>query len=149
MDTKKQKLLLELLISSPDTFALCQNIVEASYFDPELRNTATFMLNYYTEYSGTPTPAQVKAETGLAVELHVVTLDMVQYCAHEVELFCKHAAMKQATLALPELIKAEKYAEAEELVKNAATVSLTDNLGLAYFKDVDERIVRVMTSITK
>jgi len=38
MDDKKQKLLIEYLVSSPDTFALCQGIVQADYFDPEYRN---------------------------------------------------------------------------------------------------------------
>ena len=43
MDSKKQKLLIEYLISSTDTFGLCQGIVQSEYFDPEFRNTVKFI----------------------------------------------------------------------------------------------------------
>ena len=47
MDTQKQKLLMEYLISSSDTFALCQNIINPTYFDPELRNAVAFIKDNY------------------------------------------------------------------------------------------------------
>jgi len=144
MDTKKQKLLIEYLISSTDTFALCQNIVVSDYFDPEFRQAVSFIKEYYDEYSATPSPVQLVAESGVDFELHDIKTDEIKYCAAEIEKFCKHSAMRKASNALPALIKEGKYAEAEEVVKDAVMVSLTNELGLRYFEDVDARLERML-----
>jgi replicative DNA helicase len=144
MDSKKQKLLIELLISSPDTFALCQNIVDPSYFDPEFRNSVEFVKKYYDDYSTTPSVKQIEAEANQVFRMHDVARDEIKYCAAEIEKFCKQGAMKKASLALPGLIKEEKYAEASEMVKEAVLVSLTKELGLRYFETVEERLERML-----
>jgi len=144
MNSKKQKLLIELLISSPDTFALCQNIVDPTYFDPEFRNSVEFIKKYYDDYSSTPSVKQIEAETNQVLKIHDVARDEIKYCAAEIEKFCKHGAMKKASLALPGLIKEEKYAEAENMVKEAVLVSLTRELGLRYFETVEERLDRML-----
>ncbi len=144
MDSKKQKLLIEFLISSADTFALCQNIIEPSYFDPEFRNSVTFIKQYYDEYSSTPSPIQIEAETAQEFRTYVILPDEIKYCTIEIEAFCKQSAMKKASLALPTLIIEKKYAEAQELIKDAVLVSLNKNLGLRYFDTVDERLDRML-----
>jgi len=144
MDTKKQKLLIEYLISSTDTFALCQNIVVADYFDPEFRQPVAFIKEYYDEYSATPNPIQIEAETSIQFGTHEIRTDEIKYCSAEIEKFCKHSAMRKASNALPALIKEGKYAEAEEVVKDAVMVSLTNELGLRYFDDVDARLQRML-----
>jgi len=144
MESKKQKLLIEFLISSSDTFALCQNIVDPSYFDPEFRNSVEFIKQYYNDYSTTPNPHQIEAESNQKFETYDIQPDEIKYCAREIEKFCKHSAMKKASLAMPQLIKEGKYAEAEELVKGAVLVSLTNELGLRYFDTVEERLERML-----
>ncbi len=144
MDSKKQKLLIEFLISSTDTFALCQGIIKSEYFDPEFRQSIDFIKEYYDQYSSTPSPKQLEAEAGQSYELCEIMPDEIKYCSAEIEKFCKHSAMKRASNALPALIKEEKYAEAEELVKDAVMVSLTNELGLRYFEDIDGRIDRML-----
>lgn len=145
MDSKKQRLLIEYLISSTDTFALCQNIVVADYFDPEFRQSVAFIKEYYDEYSATPNINQIEAEAGIVFKTHDIQPDEIKYCATEIERFCKHSAMRKASNALPALINEGKYAEAEEVVKDAVMVSLTNKLGLRYFDDVDERLHRMLT----
>ena len=144
MDSKKQKLLIEYLISSTDTFALCQNIVVSDYFDPEFRQSVAFIKEYYDDYSATPNPIQIEAEAGVVFGTHNIQPDEIKYCASEIEKFCKHSAMRKASNALPALINAGKYAEAEEVVKDAVMVSLTNELGLRYFEDVEGRLERMM-----
>lgn len=144
MDSKKQKLLIEFLISSADTFALCQNIVDPSYFDPEFRNSVEFIKQYYEDYSTTPGIHQIEAESNQKFETHDIRPDEIKYCAAEIEKFCKHSAMKKASLAMPTLIKDGKYAEAEEMVKEAVLVSLTKDLGLRYFETVEDRLERML-----
>ena len=145
MDSKKQKLLIEYLISSTDTFALCQNIVVPDYFDPEFRQSMTFVKEYYDEYSSTPNPKQIEAEAGVVFDTHNIQADEIKYCAAEIEKFCKHSAMRKASNSLPALINEGKYAEAEEIVKDAVMVSLTNELGLRYFEDIEGRIQRMLT----
>ena len=140
MDIKKQTLLLEYLISSSDTFAICASIVKPSYFDPELRNTVTFIHQYYEDYNSTPSPKQVEGETGVALELEVVTKDQIAYCANEIEAFCKRQAIQAAVLASPPLIQKGDYGKVEELIKDAVTVSLNRDLGLKYEDDPEERL---------
>lgn len=144
MDSKKQKLLIEFLISSTDTFALCQSIIKSEYFDPEFRQSIDFIKSYFDEYSALPNPKQLEAEAGQVYETCDIMPDEIKYCSTEIEKFCKHSAMKRASNSLPALIKEEKYAEAEELVKDAVMVSLTNELGLRYFEDVDARIARML-----
>jgi len=147
MNSKKQKLLLEYLLSSSDTFALCHGILQSDYFDPEFRNTVEFIFDYYEQFSSTPTPKQVEAETNLSLELYdILGNDEIGYCSAEVEKFCKRRALEIATLSLPGLIEKGDYGEAEKVIKDAVTISLHRDLGLSYFENVKERLDRVNVS---
>lgn len=131
----KQRLLVEYLISSPDTFARCKGIVKSEYFDPEYRKSVDFVHTYYDKYSATPTPGQVKAETGIALELQQVTRDQIAYCSDEIEVFCRRRAVQQAILKAPKMIADEDYGGVEQLIKDAISVSLNRDIGLDYFAD--------------
>mgnify|MGYP001822436168 CR=1 FL=1 len=144
MDEKKQKLLIEYLLSSPDTFALCQNIVDPEYFDPEFRESVRFMKQYYEDYSTTPSNNQVLAETNNEFVHRDVAPDEIEYCSHEVEKFCKRKGIEKAILASPQLIEDGDYGTVEQIIKDAVTISLNKNLGLNYFETVDERLEMMM-----
>jgi KaiC/GvpD/RAD55 family RecA-like ATPase len=143
MEDKKQKLLLEYLISSPDTFALCTSIVVPDYFTPELRNTVKFVQQYYDSYNSLPSPQQIQAETDIELGKHEITRDQIEYCANEIEAFCKQSAIEKAILKSPELIEQGKYGEVEQLIKDAVTISLNRDIGLEYFENVRERLERM------
>jgi len=143
MDNNKQKFLIELLISSPDTYAMCQGIIKASFFDPEYQRVITFIVNYFNEYSTTPNPKQIEAETNQSLTLHTITTDQVSYCADEIEEFCQKRAMEEAAILAVELItKDGKHAEAAAVMVTASQISLSKNLGLSYFSSVEERLQR-------
>lgn len=144
MDSNKQKLLLEYLTSSPDTFGVCQAIVEPKYFDPEFANAVRFMKEYYEEYSTTPDERQIKAETGIELERVEVKRDQLEYTTNQVEAYCRQKAIEQAVLSSPTLIKDGKYAEVEKAVRDAVLVSLNRDLGLRYFEDPEERLQRLL-----
>jgi len=143
MDIKKQKLLVEYLLSSTDTFALCQSIVRADYFDPELRSSVKFIKEYFENYHTTPDVDQVEAETGFEFKPRKIDRDQVSYCADEIEVFCKERAIEKAILAAPEFLKKGDYGKIETLIRDAITVSLHRNLGLRYFDDVEARLERM------
>lgn len=140
MDNKKQKLLLEYLISSPDTYALCSSIVEPDYFDPEFRNAVKFTHEYYDEYHKTPSTDQIEAETGVKLSTQQVTSDQLEYTTDQVEQFCKRRAMEKAVLESVPLIENENYGSVEKLIRDAVTVSLNRNMGTDYFRDPEGRL---------
>lgn len=144
MDNNKQQLLIEYLISSPDTYALCSGIVEPSYFDPEFRNAVDFVHSYYDEYHSVPAPEQIKAETGVELTKQQITRDQIEYTANEVEKFCKRRAIEKAILESPKLIESKDYGKVEEIIREAITVSLNRNLGTDYFDDPEERLRQAM-----
>lgn len=147
MDNKKQKLLLEYLVSSPDTFALCKGIVNSSYFDPEFRKTVEFMHEYYDKYRAVPNTDQIDAETSVQLKQRPVTRDEIEYCSKEVETFCRRRAMEQiVTSKAPKLITEGNHGELERLIKEAMAISLTKDLGLAYFEKPEERIARMLAT---
>lgn len=139
---KKQKLLLEYLISSNDVYAMCSSILDPNYFDPELKKVAKFMDEYYGKYHTIPKPEQVGAETDVELTSHVLTKDQIQYCANEVEAFCKRRALEKAVLGAGPLIEKGDYGQVETLVKNAITVSLNRELGTQYFENPEDRILK-------
>lgn len=136
----KQKLLLEYLISSADTFALCKSIIQSDYFDPEFRKTVDFLNTYYDKYSATPNPDQIHAETGVKLKLRQVTHDEIKYCSEEVEGFCKQGALEFAVREGMKHLKNGDGGKIESLIREAMSVSLTQNLGLSYFSNPAKRL---------
>lgn len=145
MDSKKQKLLIEYLLSSVDTFALCQNIVKSEYFDPEYRNAVKFIKTYFDKYHTTPDIDQVEAETTLKFDVQPISIDKVSYCADEIETFCQYSAVVKAVMESPKLIQQEDYGTVLKNVQDAVAVSLNRNLGLRYFDNVEDRLERMST----
>lgn len=139
-NSTKQKLLIEYLVSSPDTFALCKSIVKAEYFDPSLRKTVDFINDYYDKYHSTPNAEQIAAETGVKLKEQKVTRDQVAYCSTEVEAFCRQMGLQKAIFAAPEIIQKGDYGKVEQSIRDAIAISLNKDLGIDYFKDPLDRL---------
>lgn len=138
--TTKQQLLLEYLVSSVDTFALCKSIVKPEYFDPELRRSVEFIHDYYDKYSSIPTSDQIEAESNLVLKTRQVTRDQIAYCADEIEQFCRKKAMQQAIIQASKFIEKDDHGAIETLVRNALSVSLNRDLGISYFDKPLDRL---------
>jgi len=140
----KQQLLIEYLVNSPDTFALCKAIAKAEYFDPEYRKTLEFIHEYYDKYNSTPKPDQIEAETGVEVNTRQVTRDEIKYCSEEIETFCRRKAIEKAILSSPALIDKGDYGQVEHIIRDAISISLNTDLGVDYFADPTARLERMM-----
>lgn len=140
MDAEKQKLLIEYLISSPDTFALCQNVVKADYFNPEFRNAVRFIKEYYEKFNTTPAPEQIKAESKQLFVKRTVEYDQIEYCSKEVEAFCKRKAMEDAVIKGAKMVNDGDYGSVETLIRDAILISLNQNLGTKYFDNPLKRL---------
>lgn len=140
MNNKKQQLLVEYLISSPDTYALCMSIVKPSYFDPELQGAVAYLEQYYNEHHALPAPEIIEAEVGRAFNRREITKDKIEYCANEIEKFCRNKAVEEAFVKSVDLYKAGNLDEIHTLMKEAVMVSLNRDLGIDFFEDIETRL---------
>lgn len=140
MNSDKQKVLLQYMLSSPDTFAKCKGIVKSSYFAPEHRKAVDFIHLYYDEYHNLPDLDLIAAETKSKFKHVDITRDKVNFCCNEIERFCRQSAVVEAVKNAVPLIDAEDYGLIESMVKAAVTVSLNRDLGLDYLANPEERL---------
>ncbi|MGI0075825.1 MAG: DnaB-like helicase C-terminal domain-containing protein [Nitrosopumilaceae archaeon] len=137
---KKQKLLIEYLISSIDIFVTCIPIVEASYFDPRLRNAVAFIKRYYDNYNAVPNIEQIEGETALVFQIREVEEDQQKYCSEEIERFCRYKAVEKVVLDSPDLMAKGDYGLMVKKFEDAVSISLNEDLGLRYFENPRARL---------
>ena len=95
----KQKLLINVLLSSEDIFTRCVNIINPKYFVAKLRPAVRYMVKHAEEYRVLPKIEQVNAETGLDFA-HIGDISPGHQDAFldEIEGFCKNRALADAVL---------------------------------------------------
>ncbi len=142
---EKQKIMLESLLSSPDLFALCSNIIDQAYFTPELKNTVEFIIEYYDKFNTTPTPRIIRAETGITLDtIDKLPIDEFDYAANEIESFCKERAVLNEVLNAGKLIEEGDFGKLVEQLEKAVLISLQRDLGTNALADVQARIEKRM-----
>ena len=140
----KQKLLLDVLLSSDEVFARCQNILNEKYFVNKLRPAVRFILNHAEKYNVLPKIEQVNAETGLSfVKISDISVQHQDAFLDEIEEFCKNRALADAVLGAVDLIEKGNYGEVEKRVREAILISLQSDLGTNYFADPRERLLKI------
>lgn len=142
MDSSKQRLLLECLISDQPLFSLCDSIIKPSYFDPTLRQTVSFVKEYFEKYNKLPNINVIKVETGLTLETYELGKEEGQYVTDELEKFCRNKAIEHAILNAPSLLEKEDFGQIMQSMQNAISVGLVKDLGLEYFHSPEERLKR-------
>lgn len=143
MQEQKQRLLINYLLSSPDTFAVCSGILNPSYFNPGLNKAVEFIQQYYQQYGKTPSTDQVSAETSEEFEHKHISPDQVEYCIKEVEGFCKHKALTEAVLKCAHSLQKNEALDFNKIISDAMKVSIHRDLGLDYFVDPLARLERM------
>lgn len=140
----KQKLLIDVLLSSSEIFARCQNIINADYFVNKFRPAVRYVVEYSNEYSVLPKIEQVNAETGLNFS-HISDIGTQHQEAFldEIEEFCKNRALGNAVINAAELIEKGNYGEVEKRVREAILISLQSDIGTDYFADPRTRLLKI------
>jgi len=140
----KQKLLIDVLLSSEEIFARCQNILNAKYFVNKLRPAVRFILAHAEKYRVLPKIAQVNAETGLGFAyIDNITIQHQDSFLDEIEEFCKNRALADAVLSAVDLIEKGNYSEVEKRVRDAILISLQSDIGTDYFEDPRARLMKI------
>ena len=136
-----QELFLKFLISDPDLFARCQNIVQPEYFNMKYRNAVKLFISHSTDFNSIPTPEQVSAASGVQIEpIPNVTPDHHDWFLKEFETFCRHKALEKAIIESTDLLEDQDYGAVENKIKEASQVGLVKDLGLEYFEDPKARL---------
>jgi len=145
MNSAKQKLILSYLISSPALYALCAPLIRPEYFNPELKNAVTFIQAYNESYNAVPNSAQIKAETDIDLTYTQITRDQTEYCAHEVENFCKERALINAVLASGDIINESEDPDkaankVKALIERATAIQLRKKMGVSFTENPSEML---------
>ena len=146
---KKQKLLLEYMLSEVEVFVKCYSIAKPDYFSKPLDRVVEFVLLHFKKYGNKPTFAMVEAETGILLKRRDMDLDSdLLYFLDEFEQFCREQAMAKAILSAVDLVNDGKVNLVESLVREAMMVKLDTNLGVSIMEDVEDRIIN-MSEVTQ
>ena len=136
-----QELFLKFLISDPDLFSRCANIVDADYFNIKYRKAVELFQSHSKDFNSIPTPEQVSAASGVQIEvIPNVTSDHHEWFLKEFETFCRHKALEKAIIESTDLLENQDYGTVENKIKEAVQVGLVKDLGLDYFEDPKARL---------
>ncbi len=150
MELEKQRIVLSALCNNRDLMSLCSSILKASYFDPSLKKTVKFILEYFEKYKDVPKLQVVRAETGAVLEdIGNVSKSEMKFVADEIESFCQNRAMTEAILMGPELLQKGDFGKILSVLKDATTVGLQKDLGINYFEDPETRLKRSLVDEPK
>lgn len=140
----KQKLLINVLLSSSEVFARCQNILNADYFVNKFRPAVRFLIKHSSEYNVLPKIEQVNAETGLDFTyISDIGPQHQDAFLDEIEEFCKNRALGNAVINAADLIEKGNYGEVEKRVREAILISLQSDIGTNYFEDPRSRLLKI------
>ena len=137
-----QELFLRFLLSDPDLFARCQNIIQPEYFIMKFRPAVDLFKSHSEKHNSIPTPEQVSAVAGMALEpIPNVTTDHHNWFLDEFETFCRHKALEKAIIESTDLLENQEYGVVENKIKEASQVGLIKDLGIEYFENPKERLL--------
>ncbi len=145
-NSELQQLLIQFMVSSPDAYVRCQNIVEPSYWDEPLRPAVRYIKNFVNKYKALPTVEQVNTESKIRIDkIDDIRDNHLSWFYDTVESFCRHKAMEQLILDGPKLLEDGRYAEIEKRTRENMLISLQKDLGTDYFTNPAERLERMRT----
>jgi len=142
-----QRLLIGVLLSDEEIFSRCQNILQAKYFVNRLRPAVRFLLEFANQYRALPPHEQMRAQFGIEFDKVDSTSPALQGAfLDQIEEFCRNRALADAVLSAPDLIAKGNYSEVEKRVKEAILVGLSSNVGIRYYDNPRERLMRIKSS---
>lgn len=138
---KDEKVLISMLSS-----------YQERYFDnPNIAQIYKRTAEYYEKFHQLPDESIVDSWLGSdakhvlqdILSLHLDVAKSSGWIEDEADNFVKMKALRHAILDSVELVDQGKYAEVEELIRKAMVAGTKIDLGLAYFKDMKERVMRM------
>ena len=136
-----EQLFLQFMISDPDAYIKVSSILDPANFESsDVRDAVEFVQEYANKYTKLPTTAQIKASTGVSVELLEDTKTHDEWFCTEFEEFTRHKTLESVILNSVKLLEEKRYGEVESKVKAAVQLGLVKDLGTDYFDDPVKRL---------
>ena len=139
-----QKLYLELMLADAEIFVRCQGIFDHTLFDRKLQDAAEFVHVYAKEYAVLPDYDMVNASCRIDLNRpEEIKQGHNDWLMDEFENFTRHKALERAIINSADLLEKKDYGQVESLIKEAVQISLTKDLGIDYFEDPRQRLMRI------
>jgi KaiC/GvpD/RAD55 family RecA-like ATPase len=136
-----QKLFLRMMLSNPELYTRVMNIMNTENFDKSLRPVAEFYKEHTDNYKVLPDVEQIKAMTGVEIELIPELNDgHLEWFLDAFEAFTKRQELERAILKAADMLEKGDFAPVEKLIKDAVQISLQKDMGTDYFADPKYRI---------
>ena len=136
-----------MMLTNAELYTRVMNIMNPQNFDKSLRPVAEFMSEYSEKYSLLPDNEQIKATTGVALELIEDFGDKhTDWFLSEFESFTKRQELERAILKSADMLEKGDFGPVEKLIKDAVQISLQRDMGTDYFADPKARINKYFNS---
>lgn len=133
---------LEMMIGTPDVFALAKPCLKAEYFDKKLQPAVTFILDFVEKNRGLPSRDTLSLATKLKLEPTKIEKHEVKPIAELIVDFCRHQAVVSTLLQGPKLVEEADFEQMVRLIKEAASIELVSDVGIDYFDNPLARLER-------
>ena len=130
-----------MMLTNAELYTRVMNIMNSQNFDKSLRPVAEFMKEYSDMYSILPDIKQIKATTGIELEvIEDLGEKHIEWFLAEFESFTKRQELERAILKSADLLEKGEFGPVEKLIKDAVQISLQRDMGTDYFADPKARI---------
>ncbi len=146
-NTDVQELFLRMMVTNAELYTRVMNIMNSENFDRRLRPAAEFIIEHSKKYNVMPEPTQIKATTGLTIDI-IEELDSGHYdwFLEEFEQFTKRQELERAILKSADHLEKGEYGPVEKLIKDAVQISLQKDMGTDYFADPRGRLMALKSN---
>jgi replicative DNA helicase len=143
MEKEAQHLYLNAMLSNPDIFVRVNQLIDPSFFDPEVAKGIKFLQDYYDEHRVVPATSIFSSLTKLPVEQVVLAQEDRAFIMQQIAEFCRFRAVInviQKAVGQGGYLEKGALGEMVAKMKEASDISLMSDLGISYFENVEQRL---------
>jgi archaellum biogenesis ATPase FlaH len=142
-----QILFLRMMVTNPELYTRVTNIMNPANFERKLKPVAEFMVEHSKKYNLLPEPIQIKASTGIEIEVIPELHDgHTDWFLEEFESFTRRQELERAILKSADLLEKGDFDPVEKLIKDAVQISLQKDMGTDYFSDPKGRLMALKSN---
>lgn len=144
-DTNTQLLYLAVLLAKPDLYTTMKSIHKPEFYNPTVKKAASYIDEYYDEFSSLPDKLLIKTKTTVDVP-HLPEVDFAaeQWFMKEYPKFCLHKSLENAIYQSNEELESGNYDVVEKIIQQAYEVRLGFDYGINYDEDPKGRLQNIL-----
>lgn len=144
-DTNTQLLYLAVLLAKPQLYTTMKAIHKPEFYNPTVKKAASYIDEYYDEFSSLPDKLLIKTKTTVEVP-HLPDVDFAaeQWFMKEYPKFCLHKSLENAIYKSNEELESGNYDVVEKIIQQAYEVRLGFDYGINYDEDPKGRLKNIL-----